>query len=87
MSSCGQMRLLFFELVTGRMSERPLSLKGSGRTKPDQRGHVIKLFFQIPGAHTLVTTMGPLVFGFPTKGHISTEIKILRARLGIAGFT
>jgi len=46
-----------------------------GRTKPDQRGHVIKLFFQIPGAHTLVTTMGPLVFGFPTKGHISTEIR------------
>ena len=74
MSSYGQLRLLLFELVTSRMSECPLSLKGSDRTKPDQRGHAIKLFFQILGARALVTAMDPPVFGFPTKGHISVEI-------------
>ena len=75
MSSCGQLRILLFELVTGRTSEHPLSLKGSGRVKPDQRGHVIKLFFHILGARTLVTTMGQPVFRFPTKGHTSAEIR------------
>jgi len=30
---------------SGRTSERPLSLKESGRVKHDQRGHIIKLFF------------------------------------------
>jgi hypothetical protein len=45
------------------------------RLKPDQHGHVIKLFFQILGAHTLVTVMGQPVFWFPTKGHTSTKIR------------
>jgi hypothetical protein len=61
----------------GRTSERPLSLKGSDRVKPDQRGHVIKVFFQILGACTLVTAMGQPFFRFPPKGHISTEIRYL----------
>jgi hypothetical protein len=43
--------------------------------KLDQRGHLIKLFFQIPGARTLVTAMGQLVFCFPPKGHTSAEIR------------
>ena len=59
----------------GRTSEHPLSLKGSSRVKPDQQGHIIKLFFHILGARTLVTTMGQLVFWFPPKGHTSTEIR------------
>ena len=45
------------------------------RTKPNQHGHVMKLFFQILGAHTLVTAMGQLVFRFPTKGHTFVEIR------------
>jgi hypothetical protein len=57
------------------MSERPLPLKGSGRTKADQRGHVIELFFHIPRARTLVISMGQLVFWFLTKGHTSAEIR------------
>jgi hypothetical protein len=73
-SGCEQLRILLFELVTGRTSERPLSLKESGKTKPDQRGHVIKLFFHISGALTLVTAMGQLVFLFPTKRHTSAKI-------------
>ena len=56
------------------MNVRALMDRG-GRTKPDQRGHVIKLFFQIPGAHTLVIAMGQPVFWFPTKGHTSAEIR------------
>jgi hypothetical protein len=32
------------------------------RTKPDQHGYVIKLFFQILGARTLVTVMGQPIF-------------------------
>ena len=59
----------------GRMSECPLSLKGSSRVKSDQRGHVIKLFFQIPRACTLVTAMGQPFFRFPPKGHTFTEIR------------
>ena len=46
-----------------------------GRTKPDQWSHVVKLFFQIPRARTLVTTMGQPVFQFPTKGYTSAEIR------------
>ena len=46
-----------------------------GRTKPDQWGHIIKLFFHILGAHTLVKAMGQPVFWFATKGHTSTEIR------------
>ena len=75
MSSYGQLRILLFELVTGRMSERLLSLKESSRTKPDQWGHVIKLFFKILGARTLVIAMGQPIFRFRTKGHTSTEIR------------
>ena len=67
------------------MNVRALMDRG-GRTKPDQRGHVIKLFFQIPGARTLVTGMGQPVFWFPTKGYTSAEIKILRAHPGIGRF-
>jgi hypothetical protein len=77
-SSYGQLHLLLFELVMGRTSEYLLSLKRSGRIKPDQWGHVIKLFFQIPGARTLVITMGQLVFRFPTKGHTSAEIRYFK---------
>jgi hypothetical protein len=44
-------------------------------TKLDQRGHVIKPFFQIPEAHTLVTAMGQPVFQFPPKGHTSAKIR------------
>ena len=44
-------------------------------TKPDQHGHIMKLFFQIPGARTLVAVIGQPVFRFPTKGHTSAEIR------------
>ena len=74
-SSYGQLHILLLELVIGRTSECPLSLKGSGRTKLDQRGHVMKLFFQILGARTLVIAMGQPVFRFPTKGHTYAEIR------------
>ena len=48
-----------------------------GRTKFDQREHVIKHTFHIPGAHTLVIAMGQPVFQFPTKGHTSAEIRYI----------
>jgi hypothetical protein len=64
-----------FKSTLGRIGEHSLSLKGSSRTKPDQLGHIIKLFFQILGAHTLVTASGQLVFRFPTKGHKSAKIR------------
>ena len=59
----------------GRTSEHPLSLKGSGRVKPDQQRHIIKLFFHILGARTLVTAMGQPFFQFSPKGHTSAKIR------------
>ena len=56
------------------MNIRVLMNRG-GRTKPDQWGHVIKLFFHSPGACTLVTAMGQPIFRFPTKEHTSAEIR------------
>ena len=45
------------------------------RTKPNKHGHIIKLFFHIVGARTLVIAMGQPVFRFPAKGHTSAEIR------------
>jgi hypothetical protein len=44
-SSCGQLHILLLELVIDRTSECPRPNEKGGKTKPDQRGHVVKLFF------------------------------------------
>ena len=54
-----------------------------GRIEPNQQGHVIKLFFQILGAHTLVIAMGQPVFQFPTMGHTSAEIRYFELVLAL----